>query len=377
MGILDKINDKYKGMFIRRGNETFFDGGCQRIPTGIFGLDIITYGGIPAEKITIIWGEYSSSKTTIGYKTIGYAQRLCRGCYKRIDGDECKTDGCRFKGKHKPIRCVLIDVENSYDALWATKCGINIDNLWVLMPSYAEQCVDIINDFIRSDEVDFIMLDSIAHLTPSQEIENSMEKNQQAILARVLNKGWRKWVASMLDIKTDNELRSIPTLFFVNQVREKVGMSYGDPSVMPGGKGQDFAMHMQIRTYPRKYLFDEKTKEPVGRQVMARVTKSKVSPPMEECEFDIFTRDIGVYKAASTNESKEILKHALKYGIINRSPQNKYSFTCRGVDFDWKTQKEIYEQLLSSEECGGELYYDLREHTLKTVVESRLGGASL
>ena len=232
-----------------------------------------------------------------------------------------------------------------FDRAWALNFGVDINELYVVRPTYAEQCIDIMNHLIRTGECDLIVLDSVAAMVPAKEIEDSAEKAQQALMARLMNKAIRTWVASMAEAEVSSTNTSMPTILLINQVREKVGVFYGDPSVMPGGKGQSFGNSLTIKLYGSKYAFDEDKGLTFSRIVKATITKSKVCPPRETAEYILWLRNHEGHSAGSTEEPKVVVQQALKEGVIAKDKSNTY----RLLGKKYKTQKEIMALLVADE----------------------------
>jgi len=365
--IIRKINEKYKGGFLLSGNNDIFKS-PPRIITGILPVDMVTYGGIPAQKITMMWGKFSSGKSYVAYKTGASAQRLCRECYTELvyteDGKKCPN--C---GGEKPMSVMIVDMENSYDREWAARIGMIVDDVLVLRPEYGEQMVDIVDDTIRNQLVDLIIIDSIAATIPTVEIVNSAENQQQGVAARLLNKAFRKWPSSQLAVYSEGGTPA--TLIVINQIREKIGIIYGSSDTAPGGRGQEFVTHLRLKMFGKSYIFigdNASEKEPIGRTVGVRVDKSKCSPAMEETEFPIYYRDTDKTISGDNGENVAIVKSALEEGIIYREKASKPYKLEFDDAMEFKTQKVILEKL----DTDIEFRSNLRAATLEHYIDRRL-----
>lgn len=227
---------------------------------------------------------------------------------------------------------------------FARMAGVDLSSLMVVRSEYAEQAIDISAEVLRSGKCDLMVIDSVAMMAPAKEIEESAEKWQQGLAARLINKALRRWTAGQTVVDIESEAGTKPTLILINQVREKIGVFYGDPSVMPGGKGQTFANSLVLRFRGGKYTKNEDTGETVNRLIKVKVEKSKVCPPHEEGEFVVWLREHAGNLAGSTSEPRVVLETALKEGIFDR---DKTSYSVDGIKY--KSQKELLAMLETDE----------------------------
>jgi len=182
---------------------------------------------------------------------------------------------CPKCGGNEGLTVVWAALED-FDPSFAKMAGVDLSALMIVRSEYAEQTIDISAEIIRSGKCDLMVIDSVAMMTPAKEIEESAEKQQQGLAARLINKALRRWTSGQTVVDIESESGTKPTLILINQVREKIGVFYGDPSVMPGGKGQTFANSLVLRFRGGKYTKNEDTSETVNRLVHVKVEKSKV-----------------------------------------------------------------------------------------------------
>jgi RecA/RadA recombinase len=278
---VEKVNEKYgAGTLSPLSNAPEIG----RIPTGILDLDVSMGGGFPVGRMSMVWGPRSSGKSTLCFKAIAYAQTLCRydglplgdpslpytsnlpleAIYTNAKGevvtdpfvDEEDDDGnitqVLKKGiletpHQEPMRTLLANTESALDPHWCRNNGIDPELIYPLDTAVAEQTIDVISLALHSGAWDLIVLDSIAQMTPSVEIEESTEKWQQGQLARLMNKAFRIWTAALAS-HHGNSVK--PSIILVNQERDKIGgwsPTGTPPPVKPGGKGQDFVTSMEIK----------------------------------------------------------------------------------------------------------------------------------
>jgi recombination protein RecA len=250
----------------------------EGVPSGALSLDIALGGtGIPRGRITELFGPESSGKTTLALHVIANAQ---------------KAGGI----------AAFIDAEHALDTTWAKRLGVDVRSLLISQPDTGEQALDIAEMLVASNSVDVIVVDSVAALTPKAEIEGEMGDSHMGLQARLMSQAMRKLTAIISKSKC--------ALIFINQIRMKIGVMFGNPETTPGGKALKF--YSSVRIDLRRITTLKDTKEAIGSRIRARVVKNKIAPPFREAEFDIMF-DSGI------SYEGDVIDLALAAEIMERS----------------------------------------------------------
>ncbi|RTZ60869.1 MAG: recombinase RecA [Gammaproteobacteria bacterium] len=266
-----------KGSIMRLGDEDIYKD-IEVVPTGSLNLDLaLGVGGLPRGRVIEIYGPESSGKTTLTLQVIAEAQKLGG-------------------------TAAFIDAEHALDPQYAKRLGVNTDDLLVSQPDTGDQALEILDMLVRSGAVDIVVVDSVAALTPKAEIEGDMGDHHVGLHARLMSQALRKLTAN---IKRSNTL-----VIFINQIRMKIGVMFGNPETTTGGNALKF--YASVRLDIRRIGAIKKGDEVVGNQTRVKVVKNKVAPPFKQCEFDI------LYNEGISHEG-ELIDLGVKHGLVEKS----------------------------------------------------------
>ena len=316
---MEKIEKSFgKGSIMKMGDDSVEQ--VEVIPTGSIALNVaLGVGGYPRGRIIEIYGPESSGKTTLAIHAIAEAQ---------------KAGGI----------AAFIDAEHAFDRFYASKLGVNIDDLYISQPDNGEQALEIAEQLIRSSAIDIIVIDSVAALTPKAEIEGDMGDNKVGLQARLMSQALRKLTSAISKTNT--------TCIFINQLREKIGIMFGNPETTTGGNALKF--YASVRLDIRRSTQLKDGEEVIGNQTKVKVVKNKVAPPFRKAEFDIMFGE-GISRAG------EIIDLGADLGIIKKSGSwYSYNETKLGQGRD-ASKQVIQDNPELAEELEGLIFAALKE----------------
>ena len=306
--LLSSLQDKFgEGAIMKLGEVAKTD--VDVIPTGSFSLDIaLGVGGLPKGRIVEIFGPEASGKTTLALNVVAQAQK-------------------------KGGRAAFIDAEHAMDPEYAGRLGVQINDLLISQPDSGEEALNILESLVRSGIIDVIVIDSVAALTPKAEIEGEMGAQFIGLQARMMSQALRK-LAAIAD-------KNHSLIIFINQLREKIGIMWGNPETTPGGRALKF--YASVRIDVRRTAYVKKGEEIIGNRVKAKVVKNKVAPPFKQSEFDI------MYGQGISYEG-DVLTTAITHGVVQKSGASyTYNGERLGTGFENARAKLVEDKKLLEE----------------------------
>jgi recombination protein RecA len=312
---MDKIDKDFgKGSVMMMNEKTNME--IDVISTGSIGLDMaLGIGGLPKGRVVEIYGPESSGKTTLAIHVIAEAQK-------------------------KGGMCAFIDAEHAFDSVYAKKLGVDIDNLLISQPDYGEQALEIADRLILSGALDVVVIDSVAALVPKSELEGEMGDSKMGLQARLMSQALRKLTATIH--KTNS------CCIFINQLREKIGVMFGNPETTTGGNALKF--YSSVRLDIRRMTQIKDGDEAVGNHVKVKVVKNKVAPPFRQAEFDIIYGE-GISKVG------EIIDMGVELGIVQKSG----SWFSYNNDKLGQGRESVKQLMLDNPEMAAEIENKIRE----------------
>lgn len=312
---MDKIDKDFgKGSVMMMNEKAHVE--QEVISTGSIGLDMaLGIGGLPKGRVVEIYGPESSGKTTLAIHVIAEAQK-------------------------KGGMCAFIDAEHAFDSVYAQKLGVDIDNLLISQPDYGEQALEIADRLILSGALDVVVIDSVAALVPKSELEGEMGDSKMGLQARLMSQALRKLTATIA--KTNS------CCIFINQLREKIGIMFGNPETTTGGNALKF--YASVRLDIRRTSQIKDGDESIGNHVKVKVVKNKVAPPFRQTEFDIIYGE-GISKVG------EIIDMGVELGIVQKSG----SWFSYNGDKLGQGRDAVKQLMLDNPEMAGEIENKIRE----------------
>ena len=343
-----------------------------RIGTGIWIADKALGGGLPVGRISLVYGDKSTGKTTFYIRAVANAQRMCANCYRRavlVPGkvlshdpntdesflvDSMVVGSCEC-GSPRSFNIAWVDQEGTWDPNWAAAHGVIKERLVITRPQFAEEAVDIVAGLIETEgSADIVVLDSIAQMSPIKEIEDSATEfaGHPGMTARLMGAAVRKWNSGLqarFRKSLDKDYMDVPSVWLVNQIRLKIGIAFGSPETTPGGKAVGFATSVEIRTAPGQYKVDDKLMETYHVELGFKVNKNKTAPARQGGKYKICVMAHGPYTKGQVMDHSDVLFHGLRLGVIEQVTERKirlgddeYMGKKALVDY-WAANPDVYE----------------------------------
>jgi len=379
---LAKIRSKFGETAIRKASEM---PELIRVPVNVIEFDRAIGGGVPRGRIVLLVGYESTGKSTVTERAIAQVQARCRFCHKiipeyyrfpRIEVDEetgelipkfetaadlgidFGDEQCRCENP-EPGRALLADVEGTYDPFWGFLHGVDNDRLELFQPDYEEALIDVVEAVIRSGGIDIVVVDSLAAVSPAEEIVKSAESGVVGVAARLNNKLMRLIVAAFNGLNTVGV--TPPAVIIVNQLREKVGVLFGNPETIPGGHGQRFhasiTVRMSAKSSGKVEVGPKNAKEVIGRELEFEVRKNKTAPPHRFGSFTVYTEDVPDlgYRKGYVDNGLRMARMGLDLGFVSRS-KGIWTYTGKYGTVSGAGEEEFAKNLEANQAVYWELY---------------------
>lgn len=320
-----------------------------RIPTGVFAFDMATGGGFPQGKCSIVYGPESSGKTNLCYLAMANAQRM-----------------------FKEGTCVFFDVEHAWDKVWARKLGVDVDRVIVIQPDYAEQVADLVEAYMGADDVILIIVDSLAMMMTMNQAESSAEKAVVGGVSNPVQKMVQKTTQCFRD--AEKEDRMPPTLIYVNQIRHKIGVMFGDPETIPGGNAPRFQSSLTVRVYGKNKMEPKLSQVlPAFKETKFVIKKWKVPIIAAAGEYDMCMLVTEKLQPGQCADWKLISDYLTELGELSKHPTKKSGWVMLGQEYS--TLKECEAAIMDDWSYGSSVRAAIiAEYVNKLGIES--GGSA-
>lgn len=332
--LVQKVQAKYGAAILRSASAS--PDSALYLPTGSFRLNQALGGGWRVGRIHTVYGKKSSGKTALCLNSVAEMQKRCADCLLR-------AERCTCKHYREPV-CVYIDVEGTWEDDWARALSVNTDSLLLSQPDHQEQTLDIAEGLLRSTEVDLLVLDSIAFMTPAKEIEESTGKALQAEQARVLGRGIRKFVSAINYCGNIRGRR--PTIMCTNQVRAVIGgQAFGPKEISPGGFAPGFASTSEVKCWAGAYEMDKETGKPIYAELNYKVEKNKASGAKMQGNWFLLVNDFGKKKKGEFYEELALVETGVALGLVQK---NGTAWRC--MDEGYRSKALLVDKLIENVE---------------------------
>jgi recombination protein RecA len=361
-GFIAKVNESYDAGVMELGGK-FQALNISRFSTGILTLDCALGGGWPFSRVSVIAGEYSTGKTLMAIKACASIEE-----YDHVTKLHRSRMPADRMSEFQPGVALVVDLEGAFDLSWAKKNGFNPDHHAVARPETAEQAIDMVTAAVHDNVFDLIVVDSIAAMTPSKELDETSEKWQMGLAARLTNKAMRRWNAKLAKTSQADKGVGGPSILCLNQFRIDLNKSFGDPRTMPNGKGQTFCASVIVYTKSAS-LEDADGKSGSEAKEMAYGTyggvvhKNKTYVPMVTFKYQMALRDMEGEPTGTVDNLKQLLALGKKYNLI-RVEKDGPHFGER----KWGTQKALVADLAEDEKLRRLLWRSIVKQATSTVV---------